>query len=286
MFTISKSQAEQFAADGLLICEDLIDDDTIEQLRDRYERLFRGEFETGAMPDEINWQEGKSDETLTRQICNGWKADRTVARVVFREDFGRAIADLMGWPGTRVMIDNVLWKPVGARSLGYHQDNAYLHWFNPGTLCSLWIALDDTSIETGAMELVRGSRAWQPSEPDGEFHGPKEYRAPMERAAAREGADPDIVYVAVKKGCGSIHHGWTWHGSGPNTGTTPRRSLVLHAMSSEACFNPDGFGTGTGPIYCRYKRFGDDEIDENFFPVIYRQDGYRTPGIDAYCGTG
>ena len=56
--------------------EDLIDAQTVERLRERYGRLFRGEFETGVAPDEVNWQEGKSDPSLTRQICNGWKADR------------------------------------------------------------------------------------------------------------------------------------------------------------------------------------------------------------------
>ncbi len=283
MLSLSKTQTETFRRDGLLILEKFLDDATIGKLRARYDAMFRGEFETGVLPDEVNWQEGTGDPSLTRQICNGWKADRTVAGVVLREDFGRAIAQLMDWPGTRVMIDNVLWKPVGARSLGMHQDNAYLHWFDPGTLCSLWMALDDTSAEAGAMELVRGSHKWHHGEPDGEFHGPKDYRAPMLRAAEREGVEADIAYVAVEKGAGSIHHGWIWHGSGPNSGTVPRRSLVLHAMSSEARYNPQGFGTGTGPVYSRYRHIADNEIDENFFPVIYRADGYRTPGIDSYC---
>ncbi len=105
----------------------------------------------------------------------------------------------------------------------------------------------------------------------------------MEKAARAEEIEPDIAYVAVRKGGGSIHHGWTWHGSGPNTGTNPRRSLVLHAMSSDVRYNPTGFGCGTGPVYCRYKHFSDNEMDENFFPVIYRNDGYRTPGLDDYC---
>ena len=38
----------------------------------------------------------------------------------------------------------------------------------------------------------------------------------------------------------------------------------------------------TGYIYSRYKRFGDDTMDESFFPVIYRQDGYRSPFIAPF----
>jgi len=41
-------------------------------------------------------------------------------------------------------------------------------------------------------------------------------------------------------------------------------------------------GPTTGCIYSRYKRLADNLIDENYFPVLWRDDGYRTPGIDAY----
>ncbi len=284
-FELSDAQGAAFARDGFLLVERFIDAATVAGLRERFERLFRGEWETGVMPDEVNWQFGKSREDLTRQICNAWKADRMVASVVLREDFGRAIARLAGWPGTRIMIDNVLWKPAGARPLGFHQDNSYLEWFTPAELLSLWIALDDTSATAGTMELVRGSHRWHHAPPAREFHGPENYRAEMLAAAAREGVTPDIVPVEVPAGGGSFHHGWTWHGSGFNRnpdGGTPRRALVLHAMSSAARYVPANFARGTGPVYARYRRLDSDEMDENHFPVLWREDGYRTPALDDF----
>ncbi len=282
MFQLTQAQIDQFNEDGFLIVEKLISDEAVETLRACYDRLFRGEFETGVTPDEVNWQEGTGDPSLTRQICNGWKADRDIADIVLREDFAKAIAELGNWPGTRIMIDNVIWKPPGTRSLGHHQDSAYLDWFNPSDLLSCWIGMDDTSAEGGTIEFVRGSHKWNHSPPEGEFHGPEEYRKYMERAAAREGVKPEIVYVEVPKGGGSFHHGWTWHGSGHNKATYPRRSLVLHAMRSDTEYVPDHLADGTGPIYSRYKRLADNIIDENFFPVLWRNDGYRTPGIETY----
>ena len=132
------------------------------------------------------------------------------------------------------------------------------------------------------MELVRGSHRWAHSDPEGEFHGPEDYRKFMHAAAAREGVDPDIRYVEARKGGGSFHHGWTWHGSGRNRADYPRRSLVLHAMRSDAEFDPAHLGQGIGSIYSRYKRLADNEMDENHFPVLWREDGYRTPGLDLY----
>ena len=85
--------------------------------------------------------------------------------------------------------------------------------------------------------------------------------------------------MEVSAGGGSFHHGWAWHGSGPNRSGRHRRSLVLHCASSEARFDRAGFGEGNGPVYSRYARLADDEMDENHFPILWRSDGYRTPGI-------
>lgn len=282
MFNVTQDQVDQFREDGFLIVDRIIDDEQVEKVRACYERMFRGEFETGVRPDEVNWQEETGDPSLTKQLCNGWKADRDIADIVLREDLGKAIADLGGWPGTRIMVDNILWKPPGTRSLGHHQDSAYLSWYTPSDLLSCWIALDDTSAEGGTIEFVKGSHKWQHAMPEGEFHGPEEYRKYMEIAAAKEGVEPEIVYVEVPKGCGSFHDGWTWHGSGPNKASHPRRALVLHAMRSDTEYVPECLNEGMGHVYSRYKRMADNVIDENYFPVLWREDGYRTPMIEPY----
>ena len=284
MFELKKDEIARFREDGFVFVENLIDDATIDAIRERYEHMFRGEFETGVKPDEVNWQEGKSDPSLTRQICCGWKGDLTVARTVLREDIGRACATLAGWPGARVFVDNVLWKPPGTRSLGMHQDAAYLPWMKPQQMVSCWIALDDTAAEGGTMELVRGSHLWKQAPPEGEFHGPEDHRKYMMRAAAAEGiAEPEIVPVVVKKGSGSFHHGQTWHGSGPNRSGNPRRSLVVHCISSETHFVPENADVGVGPIYCRYRRRdGDMTMDESNFPILWTADGRRSAWIDDF----
>jgi ectoine hydroxylase-related dioxygenase (phytanoyl-CoA dioxygenase family) len=286
MLILNDAQKILFHQDGLILVDRMIDDDMVDRLRDAFDRIFEGEFETGTLPDEVNWQLGKSDPELTRQICNAWKANRSIARVILCAEIGKMVAELMDWPGTRVMQDNAIWKPAGAKSIGYHQDNAYLAWFEPGEICTVWIALDDVEADNGTMELVRGSHRWQHAQPEGDFHAPEDYRAPMVKFADIEGVKPDIVPVAVPRGSGSIHDGWTWHGSGANTGSSPRRSLVLHAMSSSTEFVRDNFHQGTGPIYSRYARLDSSEMDENYFPIIWRRDGYSSSGIARFLQQG
>ncbi len=282
MIEISDAERGSFDKDGFLIVDRLIDSTIVPDLHQAFTDLFRGKFETGVRPDEVNWQEATGDPALSRQICNGWKANRDIAHVVLDQSIGAAIAKLAGWPGVRLMIDNVIWKPPATKSLSFHQDSAYLSWFTPSDLLTCWIALDDTHADGGTIEFVRGSHRWRLSEPEGEFHAPDDYRKPMQAAAARESVEPEIVYVEVRAGGGSFHHGWTWHGSGANRSPNPRRSLVLHAMRSDVEYVPENFGQGIGPIYSRYKRLGDNQLDENYFPILWREDGYRTPQIDDY----
>ena len=285
MIEISTAEHESFNNDGFLIVDSLIEPSIVPDLHRAFSDLFRGKFETGVRPDEVNWQEATGDPSLSRQICNGWKANRDIARIVLDEAIGKAIANLAGWSGVRIMIDNVVWKPPATKSLGFHQDSAYLSWFSPSDLLTCWIALDDTRADGGTIEFVRGSHKWKLSEPEGEFHAPEDYRKPMREAAAREGVDPEIVYIEVNAGGGSFHHGWTWHGSGANLSANPRRSLVLHAMRSDVEYVPENFAQGIGPIYSRYKRLGDNQLDENYFPILWREDGYRTPQINNYLGS-
>ncbi len=283
-FELTAEKVDSFDRDGFVLVENLIDDETAERLKARYSKMFRGEFETGIRPDEVNWQEDISDPSLTRQICNGWKGDRTVAETVLREDIGKACATLGRWPGARVKVDNVLWKPVGTRPLGMHQDCAYLEWINPNEMISCWIALDDTSADAGTMELVRGSHKWARSAPIEQFHGPADYTKEMRAAAAAEGIEePEIVPVVVKKGSGSFHHGNTWHGSNANAGPSARRSLVVHCLSSEARFVPGNIAVGTGPMYGRYMRHdGSTVMDDNYFPILWTRNGDRSSWIDTY----
>jgi ectoine hydroxylase-related dioxygenase (phytanoyl-CoA dioxygenase family) len=277
-FELDDSQVQAFADDGFVIVERIIDPAAAARALTRYEDLFAGRFETGLYPDEWNWKAGRDPEELTRQICNAWKSDRDIARVVLREDVGRACARLGGWPGTRLSQDNVLWKPPGGRALGFHQDSSYEQWAVPPDWVSCWIALEDTSAAQGTVEYVKGSHHWRHWGMIEEFHGPDDPQQDLRKAALLHGEEPVFVPVEVPAGGGAFHAGWTWHGSNVNRSRRPRRSLVAHCMSSEARFHP----AVTGYLYSRYKRFGDDAMDESFFPIIWRDDGYRSQFIGPY----
>ena len=194
------------------------------------------------------------------------------------ERTGRIAAQLMGYGGARMLQDNCLWKPPGARSLGMHQDGSFADYLVPSEMITCWVALDDTRAEGGTIEYARGSHRWPKVPPDrGSFHAPEDWLAPM-RSAAPEGVEPELVPVVVKAGGCSFHHSLTFHGSGPNEATRDRRAIVSHLIASHTRFHP----TNVDQIYSRYRRRGDLSMDESFFPVLWDESGARSAWL-AVC---
>jgi 2-oxoglutarate-dependent dioxygenase len=271
------AQRDAFDRDGFVVVEEgFVDDDTVAALRDRFEPLFNGRYETGIRPDEVNWVPGRDPEDRTRQICNGWKADPTLAAQTLSARTGRLAAELMGWDGVRIVQDNVIWKPPGAKSLGMHQDGSYLDYLVPPEMLTCWIPLDDTSEAAGTLTYAAGSHRW-PRSPEnrGEFHAPADWLAPVRRAVP-PGEELRLVSVEVKAGGAAFHHHLTFHGSGPNTADVHRRSVVSHFIRAETAFHP----THTDPNYSRYRKVGDLSLDESFFPIVWTRDGRRSAWLD------
>jgi ectoine hydroxylase-related dioxygenase (phytanoyl-CoA dioxygenase family) len=270
-------QVEGFRHDGFLIVEEgLISASARDLMRERYLRLFEGEYETGIRPDEVNWVPGRDPEDRTRQLCNAWKADTVIAAQVLSERIGRLAARLMGYRGVRILQDNVLWKPPGTKAIGFHQDSSYADYLVPPEMVTCWMSLDDTEADAGPLQLVRGSNQWPKSPPArSQFHAPDDWLEGA-RSAAPKGEELDVVPVVVRAGGGSFHHGLTWHGSAPNTSASrARMALVSHFVPVETRFHESNVDV----TYSRYRRRGDPTLDESFFPIVWSESGYRTPWL-------
>lgn len=285
MIHLSPEQIAQFRRDGFLIVDKIIEPEAAAAIRDRFAPIFeQGEYETGIRPDEVNKPVG--NPPYTQQICNAWKSDLTVARHILSENLGRACAQLGGWNGARLMIDNLLWKPVGGRAIGFHQDSMYSLWIDKPALVSCWVALDQTSADGGTLVYIKGSHTWGEARPIMQFHGPEDDLKEVREWAETHGFELELVPVVVPPGGGAFHDGWLWHGSRINQADVPRRALAAHFFQDDIRFNPQKLNIGNGPMYGRYRKLGSNEVDEGHFPITWRADGYRTPGLDTYLDKG
>ncbi|PSB35699.1 phytanoyl-CoA dioxygenase family protein [Stenomitos frigidus] len=276
-------QRQRFQDDGFLILENFLPIDLTQRLVERMEPLFHGKFETGIYPDEWHWRPGLSLPDVTREMCNGWKSDLTIASVVLSAEIGRLSATLAGWDGARIGQDSLWVKPPHASAIALHQDGAYIDYLEPAAMMTCWIALNDASAADGTLVYAKGSHKWDLIDVEGEFHAPsKDYRWAMLQAAEQAGVtEPELVVVEVPAGGCAFHHGRTWHGLCKTTRTEGVfNSMGLHTIPSKAQFHPTN---PQGYIYGRYKRVGDTTMDESFFPILWTKDGYRSPHLATFC---
>jgi len=271
-------QIESYRKDGFLVVEDWLPAGEVDRLREHFAACFEHRWETGISPDAVNYQPGVTPPDMTRQLCNLWKADRTIASTTLSARNGEFGARLAGEPGMRLFIDNAVWKPANGKSLLAHQDAPYQDCFQPLNMTTCWMALDDTYADSGTIYYARGSHLLGRLPTGGQFHAPDDWRGHMHQVLSPEALDAvDWVPIEVPAGGAAFHDGWVWHGSPPNErGDRERRAIISHMITTRTTWHP----TNTHSLYSHYRRPGETELDEAFFPVMWREDGYRTPAID------
>lgn len=276
--------AEQMAAydrDGFLIVPTFLAEHDVGRVLDRFTRVFEHEWETGIAPDEVNYVPGATPPDRTRQLCNVWKSDRTLASVTLSPRSAAFAGELTGATALKINQDNLIWKPFSGRPLLAHQDGAYLGYLDPPNMITCWIALDDTSREAGTIYYARGSHRWPHATAGGQFHAPEDWLAWLEECRPA-GAPLDLVPVEVPRGGAAFHGAWVFHGSPANERRdAERRSIISHFVEGSTRFDP----LHPHPVYSRYRRPGETELDEAFFPVVWRRDGSPSGWLEEYLNS-
>ncbi|MEO1387946.1 MAG: phytanoyl-CoA dioxygenase family protein [Cyanobacteria bacterium J06634_6] len=282
---VTTEEIEHFQRDGFLVVENLFPKAQIERLLERFDALYAGEFETGIFPDEWHWNPYLGRDEVAGQMTGVWRCDRTLASIVMSETAGQIAATLEGWNGSRLLTDGLWQKPPNAKETTLHQDSMYINSHTPvGETTTCWVALSNAYPGASTIEYVPGSHRWPRSNTVPEFHNKdKSYVSQMESAAKQAGAkDPEVVQMKLEPGSCVFHHGNIWHGSGKNIMDVVRRSLVIIHVPAESQFQEGGAYLPGGYIAAKYRRHGDNAMDESFFPIVWHEDGYRTPFLSRY----
>jgi ectoine hydroxylase-related dioxygenase (phytanoyl-CoA dioxygenase family) len=90
-------------------------------------------------------------------------------------------------------------------------------------MISCWMALDDVTVERGAMHFIPGSHTWGEFEPVS-FVGKED--AVVDVLSDEQRARWKPVAVELKAGDCTWHHGLTFHYTRPNTTNQVRRAVV------------------------------------------------------------
>ncbi|MEM8704934.1 MAG: phytanoyl-CoA dioxygenase family protein [Actinomycetota bacterium] len=141
--------------------------------------------------------------------------------------------DLLVW-----MVELIVKPPHSDKILTMHQDLNYWGFDHSDREITAWLALGDVTVENGAMQFVRGSHRMGHVEHH-DTYGENNLLSRGQEVAVE--FDPaDEVPVELEAGELSLHHGLTFHGSGPNTTDHHRVALVIRYVTPE-------MGKATGP---------------------------------------
>jgi ectoine hydroxylase-related dioxygenase (phytanoyl-CoA dioxygenase family) len=93
-------------------------------------------------------------------------------------------------------------------------------------MVTAWIPFHDCTAEMGTITMIDGSLHWPDNTEKLNFFSSD--LEGLEREFDSGGRSVVKVPVDLEKGQVSFHHCLTIHGSGPNRGTAPRRSIAVH----------------------------------------------------------
>lgn len=195
-----------------------------------------------------------------------------LAALVRYPTIGATAAALSGADGIRLWHDQLLYKPVDRADLqanvGWHTDRQYWTCCSSTEMLTAWVGFHDVAPETGSVGFFDRSHGWDVTGLD--FFS--QDLSGMEASAREQGFVINHVPVTMKRGQVSFHHCRTVHGSGPNRGTEPRRSLAIHLQptDNEAVVGPDGtIAPHRNNELARSVDGRPDYGDEQVFPLLW-----------------
>ncbi|MBA2481754.1 MAG: phytanoyl-CoA dioxygenase family protein [Planctomycetes bacterium] len=223
---LSAAQIAAFHSDGFVPRVPIMDRTQVDRLRDGLEAI-------------VNRRNGRESELLggspgptgpITYMQGAWMIDEAIHDLVFHPAITVKVAQLLGVTRVRFWHDQVFYKPAKTGgNVAWHQDYSYWTRATPANrFMSVWIGLDDSSIENGCLHCVPGSHRW-PLLPVTDLMGD------MERLSKQLTPEQVAAFkpqpLEQPAGCCSFHHDHTVHGSFPNRSERPRRAIVLNYMA-------------------------------------------------------
>lgn len=261
--------AEQYERDGFYIAPSVLPRELIERTIPRMDAIMRGEYETGIAPLD-SWWSPNDPPSKIRKIDQAHLSDRTIRQAVTHPELGRWVAAITGAKMVQVWAVQMLVKPGGGGAkgaVGWHQDYYYWkNWWTPDSnIFTAWLALTDVRAESGPMHYVNGSHRWGLAEAS-DFFGAGD-QAQRDQIPVPPGAEWIETPAIMPAGAFGLHHRLTYHASGPNVSSLPRRSFAIHLRTEQSTATP---GQALNPTDKHHYDYVGHLDDEEICPVIYR----------------
>ena len=230
MFQFSEEQSQTFWRDGFVTVPNLLTKSEVNELNARTDAILAGNVEfpqtfIQVEPDQAKNPVAVIDRALVvRKISNLATRDSVFGKLLRHPNVLNTVTSLLG-PDVKLLNDQMLCKPARFGSAKpYHQDSPY--WpIEPMELVTMWVALDDATLENGCLRYLRGSHRQGVLAHDERLG---HHRLPQGWENLPQ--SPDEVAVPIPAGSAICHHSLVLHQTAPNTTWNRRRGLSVVFM--------------------------------------------------------
>lgn len=265
---LTQLQIQSFQENGYLLVEDFLNTDELafwrkavtESIEQRNGRKFANSDSKVTEDDGINKDSDYYGKVFD-QMLNLWQTNDDVKKIMLDESIGKMVADLAGWEGTRIWHDQALIKRPWANPTSWHLDTPFWS-FSDRRALSIWVALDDATLENGCLYFIPGSYHTTTFENPGigkNMDAVFDFYPQFIKSKS--------VAVPMKAGSCSFHNGLTIHGAGANMTNGFRRAMTCAYMPDGAVFN--GIKNILSDEQVAKLKIGDMLNDELQNPLIY-----------------
>lgn len=245
---------EDYERDGVACLRGVVDPAWIERLRDGVDQAYADLSEyavdlTAAAP-------GDDADAAPKRAFWGdfslWQRFDPFERFILDSPIGPLTAAAVGSERIRLFYDYLLVKEaLPGTKTPWHQDFPYYP-VTGEAICSMWVALDRTTLDNGGLEYVAGSHKWGMRLDRKSFTGVKSKFTPEEQAeidAFEAGVEelPDIeaqrdrhriLSWDLEPGDVLIHHAMAVHGAPANNASSRRRGYAIRWMYDDILYTP------------------------------------------------
>lgn len=265
---LTEEQVENFQKNGFLVIEDFLSHEELEHWRSTVMNAVKNragqkmpgkDLKTGEA-DGIN-EDADYFGKVFDQLLNLWQTDDGVKDLMLDERIGNMAAKLAGVEGIRIWHDQALFKRPWANPTSWHLDTPFWS-FSDRKALSIWIALDDATLENGCLFFIPGTYQETTFENkgigknmDGIFEVYPQF------------AKVNSVAAPMKAGSCSFHNGLTIHGANANMTSGYRRAMTCAYMPDGNIYN--GTPNVLPDAYAKSLEIGDLLNNEEQNPLIY-----------------
>ncbi len=213
---LTDAQIERYHADGYVVPDYRLPAETLAEIRADHDRLItaRPEF---------------------RDYCPSVLAyDLTFLNYARIPEIVDMVEQVLG-PDFALWNSSFFAKPArNGRATPWHQDGEY--WpIRPIATCTVWIAVDDATVENGCLRIVRGSHKGQVLRQH--RTNPSPDLTLNQELPPTEIDETQVVDLVLEAGQISLHDVFLVHGSEANRSDKPRRGMTLRFMPTTSVFD-------------------------------------------------